>query len=1583
MYNRNIYDPAWKCLRLLVILGLLGVPSTSWGQDNISQMSSAYPIQVLNENRNYFLKVDLQNKQVRPKVLLANNGNGGRQSLAMMKKQLENEGYSQWAIINGDLFSSNCPSKVNCGQGLTYINGEHRSNWSRYGNTWQARGNIGFDSSNNVQITTGGNQKKKHTTIAGGPRIVINNSSPSCQANYNWDGREKTRFELSGEEFDGNSSYWCSDTRPITMVGISTDGRYLYMGISKGGQTVTQLAQWLKDQGASEILRLDSGGSTGMYHNGIFTGGSTFRPIANAFAIVVDGSDSNSSPHKPNLDIPNDRHIAKDGRAPTLCWNRPGDPDGDKTEYRVEVKGAKSAESSWRDRDCWRPDALDGHYFNYQWRVKARDSYGAESSWSETRHFTIEQENKLPSIDFESTNGSGSSTIITRDRDWKFTGTASDPEGKLRRVEFKCNGDNCGNGDNQSTNNNWTIHRNGMLGKNEIYFRACDDKQCTDSRKVTLIIDHAKPTMTASLNGEREPNVDWYRTPVTVKLQATDQGTGGARAGIREIRYRLDNGSEQVVASGSANLTIKADGNHTVRYYAIDKAGNRGDEQSISFKLDTTPPTAPGGVSASNGAPNDQWQKIQNQLDVTWAAASDVHSGVIGYEIQLVNASGHTQQQVTRLESQRNFASAELSTGVYTLRGRTRDRAGNLSDWVTMFTLRYDNTAPENPKEATHVAEIENDKWQRVTAQPNFTWPVPHDEGSGVKGYQVYWGVDADGIVNTVQTGAGLQSTSPLCSTGATCSGYLRIRTVDQVGNQAEGWSTAFTLRYDGTPPTLDLTFPGNVTETAQSLVTLQINASDTGSGVKAMRFSHDGVTWTPWEAYASTRLWSIPAIGRQSWPVYAQVRDGVGLESAIARQEIYFEVNRAQPRSANYRLFDTSMSAGSGAHTSGSYKGQSTVGQVMDSVSVASTQYQLVGGYQAGSQAIPLIVPGHDEYLYINSVFASGIVAQTMQSATYQMIGTLGEVGLPNNETTLTSSSYQHQPGFLASTPAQSGAVVLPTPEPGPEPEPEPEPECEFPTVSINTGAIFTNDTAVSLSICAPRAVEMMISNDGGFADSPWEPYARTKAWSITTHGANVLPRWIYVAFKDDDGVTHGVYLDEIIYDPSAPTGELIVGDPWEVAEAQQFAQSMLIQAAATTANNEPLRVQVNGQLYIMQHATDTPRLLSVHSLTEADTVELFLYALDDNSGIVEMQIGATPDLVNASWEPYSAIKAWSPSSGDGKQNVYARFRDAAGNVSDAVENAFVLDTAAPTGSLRVEPATVAADDLNLTLHLNAVDSLSGVNGMRIGTSANLSTADWQPYATSLTWPLYLTDEEQEGTIYVQYRDAAGNISATYSDYYLVDRMPPVVYVEVQPGDTLTRQVDVLAYDELAYLETIRISNDPLMNDNVVTTAYTDTITWTFDERRVMWVQVADSNGNIAEPYPAYAADTDKQSPGVSRLTAEEDITTGAPSSQFAITGANFPSSQVLTVLSNDIALGTVKSDENGSFTMVITTDDVHTGQYIISISDSDTKVLLTIDPSAPVQKTNLAGTKLALPVDVVPADNRIFLPIIERSMP
>jgi len=61
------------------------------------------------------------------------------------------------------------------------------------------------------------------------------------------------------------------------------------------------------------------------------------------------------------------------------------------------------------------------------------------------------------------------------------------------------------------------------------------------------------------------------------------------------------------------------------------------------------------------------------------------------------------------------------------------------------------------------------------------------------------------------------------------------------------------------------------------------------------------------------------------------------------------------------------------------------------------------------------------------SSAFASGNSGSAMTSTSYRMLGVVGEMGLPNNETTLSSANYQHQPGFLAGGIQANTRVFLP----------------------------------------------------------------------------------------------------------------------------------------------------------------------------------------------------------------------------------------------------------------------------------------------------------------------------------------------------------------------------------------------------------------------------------------------------------------------------------------------------------------------------------------------------------------------------
>jgi sugar lactone lactonase YvrE len=160
--------------------------------------------------------------------------------------------------------------------------------------------------------------------------------------------------------------------------------------------------------------------------------------------------------------------------------------------------------------------------------------------------------------------------------------------------------------------------------------------------------------------------------------------------------------------------------------------------------------------------------------------------------------------------------------------------------------------------------------------------------------------------------------------------------------------------------------------------------------------------------------------------------------------------------------------------------------------------------------------------------------------------------------------------------------------------------------SMTINNGALYTNNVAVQLTISArPHTAAMQVSNDGGFLGVDWEPYSAHKAWQITRYRHDEITRLVYMRFRDADGSVSSLYLDDIILDINAPHGYASVAE-----------QGALLELTAT----------------------------------------------DDLSGVDSMRVSAQPDFSDVNWEPFGAQRIWNFGT---SPTVYVQFRDAAGNLS------------------------------------------------------------------------------------------------------------------------------------------------------------------------------------------------------------------------------------------------------------------------------------------------------------------------------
>lgn len=141
------------------------------------------------------------------------------------------------------------------------------------------------------------------------------------------------------------------------------------------------------------------------------------------------------------------------------------------------------------------------------------------------------------------------------------------------------------------------------------------------------------------------------------------------------------------------------------------------------------------------------------------------------------------------------------------------------------------------------------------------------------------------------------------------------------------------------------------------------------------------------------------------------------------------------------------------------------------------------------------------------------------------------------------------------------------------------------------------------------------------------------------------------------------------------------------------------------------------------------------------------------------------------SAWEAYATTKSWSLSSGDGQKTVYVKFKDASGVESDTYSDTIVLDTTAPTGSISINKGAAYTDSKSVTLTLSAIGAAT-----MCFSNDNSTWSSWESYATSKSWTLVSGDGTKR--VYARFKDAAGNVSETYSDTIIYDTTPPNVAI-------------------------------------------------------------------------------------------------------------------------------------------------------------------------------------------------------------
>jgi FtsP/CotA-like multicopper oxidase with cupredoxin domain len=562
-------------------------------------------------------------------------------------------------------------------------------------------------------------------------------------------------------------------------------------------------------------------------------------------------------------------------------------------------------------------------------------------------------------------------------------------------------------------------------------------------------------------------------------------------------------------------------------------------------------------------------------------------------------------------------------------------------------------------------------------------------------------------------------------------------------------------------------------TVTNNANVILTLSAVDP-SGVATMQFSNDGITYTAEEPFASTKAWNLAP--------------GGGLKTVFVRFR-----DKSLPSGFLYPPVTASIT--------------------LDSLVPTTTASPIPGVYSTGPVNVTLTAdkPAIIYYTIDGSM-------PTTASAVY--IAPIPVTNIAGASTTI---------NFFAVDPAgnteviKSGTWVIHT-------------QDMVASVNINNGAVVTNTLAVTLGLGAtdPAGVASMQFSNDGVNWSAEEPYAATKAWTLSM-GDGV--KSVYARFRDKTLPTGNLYAPitaSITLDTTPPvtTAGPIAGVyslvPVSVtlttneqaiiyyttdgsAPTMASTRYMAPISIAVTTTLKYFAIDAAGNIEAVNsgtwtvHSADMVASVNINNgstLTNSTAVALTLNAVDP-SGVAYMQF--SNDGVNYSTEEsFATAKSWALAPGDGVKTVYVRFRDKTlpmGNLYPPVTTNITLDTTPPVTTAGPISGTYAAAPISVTLSTNET---AIIHFTVDGTTPTAASAIY-----SAPIPIYATT-----TIKYFAVDTAGNVEAVKLGTWAIHVPDMTASVKINNGASFTTTTAVSL--TLSAVDPLGIAGMEFSNDGV-----------------------------------------------------------------------------------------------------------------------------------------------------------------------
>jgi len=408
-----------------------------------------------------------------------------------------------------------------------------------------------------------------------------------------------------------------------------------------------------------------------LWQNGQFVG-----PELTIRFEVQNSAGLNHPPNAPTLTGPDDWSVFT--AAPTLSAQPNGDPDGDAiTAYYFEVfQSHDNPSSGWIGGSSWTPSGTG--FYTYQWHAKVRDSRGAESAWSEARHFSVyNPQLSITQLEFIPLDGLGEQIRIRACTNGPSAtmrvdvNTAADGSGRGEWKTIKELGVPCFNDGDAPVWHTLDFESGPHLVR--VSARVGSDWASAAVREqvYTVRADHrpnGAPNFTPrheTYTNSRTINFDWddsYRTNNYV-LQVSDQSSFASLLVDVSLPY------------GTSQYSHTFDAEYPTLYARVISHGPYGvNEASSQLHIDQTPPTS--SVSPLPAT------VTEDKFTVAWSGG-DGRSGLRWYHLQVREGSRPDSVWTDWLVN--TTKTAEIFQGQpgrqYYFRARAMDAIGNWEAW--------------------------------------------------------------------------------------------------------------------------------------------------------------------------------------------------------------------------------------------------------------------------------------------------------------------------------------------------------------------------------------------------------------------------------------------------------------------------------------------------------------------------------------------------------------------------------------------------------------------------------------------------------------------------------------------------------------------------------------------------------------------------------------------------------------------------------------------------------------------------------------------------------------------------------------